>query len=297
MSDSSFPYPVLGFSDSVSGPKPTVTVVPHIPPKELVAVPYRWEFSIGLGNPEIEALVASGKASFFCEIKCSSTFLRECASTRERTFELTLERHQVNGRVEFSLWVVADEALADYRNAAAHEDYRDLEPFEIEKGAPLAFLKSYHWDADLCYEDLTSLRSILKIEKHPDPEAEFPAVDTEGDYVCLFLPGAQYGEFLAVANNKAVNPVLHSSLLLHALQSALVRYPSCREKRWARALARILESDPNRFGAFDPEDPKCAADLALRLLDNPVRKLGESIAEIAKAALASQATADDREDD
>lgn len=295
LSDSSFPYPVLGNGDAIGGPKPDVSVIDHIPLKERIADPYRWEFKIDLKNPDIEALIADGKASYLYEVKCSATFLRFCKTTRECNFPIELGRRDVNKRVEFSLWVVADDCITDYRNAAAHADYRMLEPFEVERGAPLAFLKAYHWDAELCYEDLTSLRSILKIEKHNDPAAEFLTVDVDGDYVRLCLPNTQFDGFLAVTGNETVAPVLHSSILLFALQSALVRYNENRERRWARALEEITRRDPKRFGSFDLGNVDDASGLALRLLNNPTKRLGETIAELTRGTVRPGTNSEDDE--
>ena len=299
LSDGGFPYPVIGLPDAVSdsAPVPEVHVMEHLPPKELVSAPYKWSFEIILNNPDIEALVREGKASFLCEVKCSATFLRFCESTNETAFVMELQKKDVNKRVEFSLWVVATERIPEYRNSAAHPDYADLAPFDLAKGAPLAFLKSYHWDADLCYEDLTSLRSILKIEKSPDPAAVYPNVSTDGDYVSLYLPAAQHAEFLSVAASEGINSVLHSSLLLFAVQSALVQYKQYPDNRWARALKRIVESFPERFAGYELGNAEQAADMALRLLENPTKKLGEHIVDLAKAAAAAQnATANDEEE-
>ena len=299
LSDGVFPYPVIGLPDAVSDntPVPEVRVVENLPPKELVSAPYKWSFEIILNNPDLEALVREGKAAFLCEVKCSATFLRFCESTSETAFVMELQKKDVNKRVEFSLWVVATEHIPEYRNSAAHPDYADLAPFDLAKGAPLAFLKSYHWDADLCYEDLTSLRSILKMEKSPDPAAEYPNVSADGDYVSLYLPAAQHAEFLSVAESEGINSVLHSSLLLFAVQSALVQYKQYSDNRWARALKRIVESFPERFAGYELGNTEQAADMAIRLLENPTKKLGEHIVDLAKAAAAAQnATANDEEE-
>lgn len=295
--DGSFPYPVLGFSDSIGGTPPEVTVIDRIPAKERIADPYRWDFNIVLNNPDIEGLIAEGKASYLCEIKCSATFLRHCRTCRETKFSIELPRKAVNGRVEFSLWVVADERIPEYRNAFAHEDYEDLEPFDIAKGAPLAYLKSYHWDADLCYEDLTSLRSILRIEKSPDTQAEFPVVDTDGAYIALYLPADQYERFLGVSGQESVNSILHASILLFALQTALARYVGNEDKRWARALKYIVSADATRFANLELGNAEQSAELALRLLNNPTKRLGEEIAAIANGVASIRAANLERDDD
>lgn len=275
----SFPHPVFGVPGAFVGPSPVVDVVPHIPLKERIADPYEWTFTIQLNNPELESLIAAGRAQFMCEIKCSATFFRQCVTTEKTAFSVTLLRRWVNRRIEFSLWVVATERIPDYRNSAADPDYRALEPFDIEKGAPLAFLKAFHWDADLCYEDLTSLRSILQILPNTEnPEEEMVVIDTDYDYVRVYLPNAQYEEFVKVSARPEIANVMHSSLILFVLQTALIHYGENGENkhRWERALDLIFQKD-ERFVGLDLAKKEDAAEIAQKLLNNPIRRLGDSL--------------------
>ena len=280
----SFPHPVFGVPGAFVGASPVVNVIPHIPLKERIADPYKWTFDITLNNPELEALIAAGRAKYMCEIKCSATFFRQYVTLDEYmekpSFEVTLLRRLVNRRIEFSLWVVATEHIPDYRNSAADPDYRALEPFDIEKGAPLAFLKAFHWDADLCYEDLTSLRSILQILPNTEnPEDEIVVVDTDCDYVRVYLPTTQYEEFVKVSARPEIANVMHSSLILFALQTALIHYGENGENkhRWERALDLIFQKDA-RFANLVPGKHEDAAEIAQKLLNNPFQRLGDTLA-------------------
>ncbi len=261
-------------------------MIPHIPLKERIADPYRWEFKISLNNPEIEQLIAERRASYMCEIKCSATFFRLGVNTPLSHFTVELLRRWVNRRIEFALWVVANERIPDYRNSKADPDYIDLEPFDVEKGSPLAFLKAFHWDADLCYEDLTSLRSILQILPNTEnPDEDLVLVDTESDYVRVYLPTAQYEEFVRVSARPEIANVMHSSLILFALQTALIHYGENgpdNQHRWERALDLIFQRD-ERFANLDPTKKEDAAEIAQKLLNNPLKRLGDSLSGLVRS--------------
>lgn len=295
----SFPHPVLGmpgFEFNPEAPRP-VKVVPHIPLKERINEPYSWDFFIELGNVELERMIEEKKATYVCEVKCSATFLRFCEKSYDNKITVSLNRHCVQGRIEFALWVVAEQDIPEYRNSAADEDYKELEPFEISKGAPLAFLYAFYWDSDLCYEDLTSLRSILKLKENSDPNCEFPSVDADAPYITLFLPSGQYRRFLEIAQSESINAVLHSSLLLFALQSALVQYSPQKDRRWQRAIERMVRHDAARYEGLELGVPEQADQIAVRLLNNPTFRLSETIADLAAAALSSHEDSNDDEDE
>lgn len=277
--DLNFPYPVLGIPDSILGDQPVVRMTQHLPLKERIADPYRWEFDVELNNEDINRIVSEGKAEFVCEVMCSATLLRKCIRTQSSHIDVVLDRREVNKRVDFGLYVVTKERLASYTNAHAHEDYRELAPFDLAKGAPLAVLAFYKWDADLCYEDLTSLRSILQfVPNTANPREEFVQIDTEGPYIRVELPQAQYEAYTKIAGDAAVADVIHSSIVLYALQYALVAYSPDGNHRWERALEAMVSRD-ERFKSRDLElgDKESAPMIAMLLLNNPLKRLSESL--------------------
>lgn len=273
--DMNFPYPVLGMRDSILGKSPVVRSIAHIPPKERISEPYRWDFEIEIDNKDIISLVETGKAEYMCEVLCSATLLRDTFFSKSSKFTVEIGRKKVNKRIEFRLFVVAVEHLPEYQNANAHPDYQEVESFDIPKGAPLAILGSYHWDADLCYEDLTSLRSILRIvENEANPNEEFVHLDTDGDYIKLELPRLQYKAFTEVSANPEITKVLHSTIVLFALQGALAVYSPNKTHRWERAIEAMVSRD-ERFRDLELGQPADAAEIAVRLLGNPFKALGE----------------------
>ncbi len=292
-----FPYPVIGMGDSVLGDAAEVRATSHIPERGDLASPYRWEFEIAIKNHDVLSLIAEGRAEYLCEVMCSATLLRTCFRSATPTVSVELGRRDVNGRVTFDLYVVTKERLLEYRNADANPDYAEIGSFDVPKFAPLAVLNSYHWDADLCYEDLTSLRSILQIvENTACPNEQFVMLNTDGDYIKLLLPSAQYKAFLEAANAPGVVSVLHSTLVLYALQVALLVYRKEQSHRWERALS-IMVQRCEACKDLSIDEPGDASMIAMRLLDNPFRRLCEILPSLAAGAASATQGASDAEDE
>lgn len=287
-SELNFPYPVLGMNDSILGEEAKVNVVSHIPLKERMAEPYRWDFEVIIKNKDILDLVNEGKAEYMCEVLCSATLLRKSFFSSTSTFTVTLGRKEVNKRVEFAIYVVSKERIPTYRNAEAHPDYREVDSFDIAKGAPLAILNTYHWDADLCYEDLTSMRSILRIVANDvNTREEYIVLDTEGDYITLMLPKAQYKAIMDVAGDPGLAGVIHSSLVLFALQGALAVFSKEKTHRWERALEAMVERN-DAFHDLELGAPGDVSTIAERLLNNPFKRFCEVLPSLAQQGRAAQ---------
>lgn len=294
--DLNFPYPVLGDVNSMNGDLPEVSYTPDIPPKELITVPYRWTFEVDLRNADILKLIEEGKAKYMCEVACSATLLRKCLLFSEPKFTIELGRKEVNKRVEFSLCVVAVEHIHDYDNSAATEDYKELAPFDLDAGSPLAVLKSYRWDADLCYEDLTSLRSILQIlENTADPNEDYVTVNLDHEYIQILLPPQQYKLFIEKSQNAAFGAIITSSIVMYALQSALTAMESPLERRWERALDAYIRHD-SKFEGLSWENKGDLPAIAARMLGNPFRLLSEAIGKLAVREENPQTTDDESDE-
>lgn len=278
--DLNFPYPVLGDVNTMTGPLPEISYTPAIPPKEMISIPYRWTFEVDLKNEDILKLIKEGKAKYMCEVSCSATLLRKCLFFSEPKFTIELGRKEINKRVEFSLCVVAVEHLPNYDNSAATEDYREFAPFDLDVGSPLAVLKSYCWDADLCYEDLTSLRSILQIlENTVNPAEDYVSVNLDHEYIQILLPPQQYKPFIEKSQNPAFFAIMTSSLVMYALQSALNAMTLQMEHRWERVLDRYIRQD-NKFEGLSWENKGDVPAIAARMLGNPFKSLSEALGKL-----------------
>lgn len=275
-SDTVFPYPVLGDLNAIPGEIPEASVIENIPLKEQIAIPYRWTFQVSIKNKDILSLIEEDKAQYMCEVTCTATLMRRCFFSHEPRIEVVIDRRDVNKRVDFTLYVVAKQRISNYSNADATEDYQELAPFDLDVGSPLAIVKSYHWNADLCYEDLTSLRSILQILKNTiNPKEEFITLNLEHDYIQILLPAQQYDVFLGKSQIPAFSEIIKSSIVLYALQAALMALPPDPVNRWQRALVAFIDHN-DMFAGLSRENPGDIPAIAARMLNNPLKSLAET---------------------
>lgn len=289
-----FPYPVLGDLNAIPGEKPDAEAIENIPLKEQLALPYRWTFLPSVKNPDILKLIDEGKAQYMCEVTCTATLLRKCFFSKEPKIEVVIGRKEVNKRVDFAIYVVATQHIADYDNSAASEEYRELAPFDLDVGSPLAIIKFYRWDADLCYEDLTSLRSILQILKNSDASQQYVMLNLEHDYIQILLPAQQYEIFLGKAQTPEFSEILKSSIVLYALQAALQVLPSEPVRRWERALHEYIKHN-EAFAGLSPTNDADIPLIAARMLDNPFKRLSDVITKMS-VQMPDERPMDDQED-
>lgn len=296
-SDLNFPFPVLDMHGSMQGELPKVAYTSYIPDKNLIQVPYRWVFDIDIRNQCILNLIQSGKAQYMCEVTCTATLMRKCIFSSTPKIEVVLGRREVNKRVEFALYVVAKEHIYDYDNEAANDDYRELAPFDIDVGSPLAVLSTYRWDADLCYEDLTSLRSILQVLKNTsDPSQEYVTLNLEHEYIQILLPAQQYDAFMEKSQTESFGEVIKSSLVLYALQAALSQVSPELTHRWERAVDTYIKQD-SKFDGLSLENKGDIPLIAAKMLGNPFKRLAETLPKLVIRSLDSVEATDDEDDD
>ncbi len=267
-----FPYPVLGVQDSILGDEPVVTFIENIPSLKQLTIPYRWVFDIDLKNKDLLQLIEEGKAQYMCEISCSATLMRKCIFSKTPKISVEIARKEVFGVVHFSLYVVTTRPILGYTNSMAHPDYQMVGKFDLDAGAPLAILNSYKWDAELCYEDLTSLRSIIKLSVSAD-KSDMPVLNLEGDYIELMLPQEQYTTLRDFGRDLNLAEILHSSLFLFALQGAITEWGTHKDRRWARALSAMIEGNKEKFSDFSLSQPADSYRIAMLLLDNPIKRV------------------------
>ncbi len=290
-----FPYPVLGVQDSILGDEPVITVTENLPPKLQLSVPYRWVFDIDLKNDGISQLVEAGKAQYMCEIMCSATLMRRCIYSETPKISVVIERKEVLGPVSFALFVVAVQPIPGYTNSKAHPDYQIVGSFDLDAGSPLAILGSYKWDAELCYEDLTSLRSIIKLSKSAE-KSDIPVLNLEGDYIELMLPENQYDILRKYGQNLHLADVLHSSLFLFAIQGAVIEWKTHQDRRWARAINSMIEGNQEKFSDLSLDSPADSSRIAMLLLNNPIKRMIDVLPNIS-SSIDTARTVEYEEDD
>ena len=274
--DVCFPHPVLGVGDAV-GPKPPVKALISEERDDFVI-----NISVDIHNEDILKLIHDEYAAFVCEIDCPSTFYREIFYPHNTTFEIRVKRKDVAKRVNIDFTVTVTKSIANYTNSEFHPDYQGFS-FDLDSGDLLALVKM-HYDADIKYDKLQSAGSFMTIV--PGHDEKNTVYYLHNSKIEIQLPKALYDDYRVSFNGPGKHAtIFHSSIVLNALVYALLNYDDEEygNTLWARTLKYRLELEPRlRMYAdvLENKDPVKIMEFAQALLDNPYKKLLESMHDI-----------------
>lgn len=274
--DVCFPHPVLGVGDAV-GPKPPVKAQISEDKDEFVI-----NISIDIHNEDIIKLIHDEYAAFVCEIDCPSTFYREIFYPKDSTFEIRVKRKDVARRVNIDFTVTVTKNIKNYKNSQFHPDYQGF-TFDLEPSDLLALVKM-HYDADIKYDKLQSAGSFMTIV--PGHDEKDTVYYLSNSKIEIQLPKELYDDYRVSFNGPGKHAsIFHSSIVFNALVYALLNYDDEEygNTLWARTLKYRIELEP-RLRAYkdvlENKDPLNIMKFAQALLDNPYKKLLESMHDI-----------------
>lgn len=271
--DICFPHPVLGVGDAV-GPKPPVKAQIREEKDDFVI-----NISVDIHNEDILKLIFDKYAAFVCEIDCPSTFYREIFYPQNTTFEIRVKRKDVAKRVNIDFTVTATKSINNYSNSQFHPDYQGF-TFDLEPGDLLALVKM-HYDADIKYDKLHSAGSFMTIV--PGHDEKNTVYYLHNSKIEIQMPKDMYDDYRVSFNGPGKHTtIFHSSIVLNALVYALLNYDDEEygTTLWARTLKYRIELEPRlRIYAdvLENKDPMKIMEFAQVLLDNPYKKLLESM--------------------
>ena len=274
--DVCFPHPVLGVGDAV-GPKPPVIAQINEERDDFVI-----NISVDIHNEDILKLIHEEYAAFVCEIDCPSTFYREIFYPKDTSLEIRIKRKDVAKRVNIDFTVTAIKSIKNYTNSEFHPDYQGFS-FDLDPGDLLALVKM-HYDADIKYDKLQSAGSFMTIVPgHDDNNTVYYLHNSK---IEIQLPKALYDDYRVSFNGPGKHAtIFHSSIVLNALVYALLNYDDEEygNTLWARTLKYRIELEPRLrvyADVLENKDPMKIMEFAQALLDNPYKKLLESMHDI-----------------
>lgn len=274
--DVCFPHPVLGVGDAV-GPKPPVKPLIREEGEDFII-----NISFDINNEDILKLIHDGYAALMCEIDCPSTFYRNIFYLQESTFEIRIKRNEVAKRVYIDVTVTVIKDIKNYTNRQFHPDYQGFS-FDLEPGDLLALVKM-HYDADIKYDKLQSAGSFMTIV--PGHDEKNTVYYLHNSKIEIQLPKALYDDYRVSFNGPGKHAsIFHSSIVFNALVYALLNYDDEEfgNTLWARTLKYRIELEPRLreyADVLENKDPMKIMKFAQALLDNPYKKLLESMHDI-----------------
>lgn len=279
----SLPYPVLGIYDDVYPLLDDGCIKMSDPVK--TATEYHFGIDIEQRNKDITELIERGRAEYACEVTCRGTFLRRCIKSPSPHFDITLERTEVNGRIEFQCYIATTQRLLNYCNSDFNEDYYGF-TFDLEEGDMLAVFPLAWWNTNIKYDKLYAAGSFMQVVEAGD-NVERTWFNLEEDKIKIEMPHDLFLQYQRIGNS--FPEVIHSSLVHNALVYALSNLNEYRDsgKLWADSLQiRLNELHilPQNFSS-DMSEVYKAADM---LLQDPYKRMLDSLEKIANSQIEDQ---------
>jgi hypothetical protein len=271
----SLPYPVLGIHDDVYPLLEEGCVQMADPVK--TAVDYTFGIDLTQRNRDITDLVAEGKAEYACEVTCKDTFLRRCYHSKEPHFDITLDRKEVNGHIDFQCFIAAKVDILGYTNRDFNEDYYGF-TFDLEMGDMLAVFPQAWWNTEIKFDKLYAAGSFMQIVEAADG-IDYTWFNLDADRIMIEMPHDLFVQYQRIGNS--FPDVIHSSLVHNALVYALCNLGEYQDKGklWADSLmARMADPQLQQYDLSDMTQVYRVADILLR---DPYKRLLDSLEKIA----------------
>lgn len=279
-SDVTFPHPVLGVGDGISG---EVGLGSNSPEISSNSDSYTIAVNCSHSNKDLNKLIENDKATYFCEATCTNTLFRKVYTSDNEIIELQIPKKQVRGKVEFTCLLIAKTDLSDYQNIDSHEDYATYN-FDLDKGDVLAYFGEFSFNADIRYEKLKAVSTFMEVLENADKNAEHTNIVLDSNKIQVQLPTEEYAIFSQdiISKEEKFAPIFHASIVLNALLLALYHLKDHKERPWAIALKYRLDNE-EELKNISIDDEKNIPEIAQRLLGNPFNRLMQGMKNIVES--------------
>ncbi|WP_138418241.1 hypothetical protein [Aquibacillus sediminis] len=211
------------------------------------------DFTTSSGN--LRELVISLKANYAIHLECSNTRYREIFRFNKTRESFTIPSNMLDGKVEMTTFILANDYISDYKDKHFHQDFGDLS-FEIWKGDVLAVGDELSFDADLIHDPLRRIPSIFSIQKSTNKEPL--DISSMSNKIVINLSEQNFNMYNSLRQAENLQPVLASLVIVPALASVLEdiklkgemndeeEFDQMEEEsRWFRVLKRKLKDNFN----------------------------------------------------
>ncbi len=266
------PYPVLG----INGAFNDHCDVDNNMTLETTQDNFIFHVKLKIDDETIKSLINETKASFSCEIDCSKTYYREVFFSNKAEFQVQIPRVSLVGSVHLFFSVVAIKQIEKYKNPDFNQRFYEGYSFNLQKGDLLSYLGETSINADIKYNELKAIGSIIEIKK--DTKTKYTYSDFSYEKIRIFLPIDEFNNFIN-SNNKHFADITHASIVQCALVSALYQIKSYKNTLWALTLSTRIKSDEKlkKFENIEDLDDKQISELVSILLDNANKRMFSTI--------------------
>ena len=267
----SLPYPVLGIQDDVFPLLEDGCVQMDVPIK--TAIEYKFTILLTQHNQDITSLINEGKAEYACEVTCRDTFLRRCYRSVNPRLEVSLDRKEVRGHIDFQCYIAAKQDIPNYTNRDFNEDYYGFK-FDLEVGDMLAVFPLAWWNTEIKFDKLFAAGSFMQIVEAAEG-VEKIWFNLDDDRILIEMPHELFNQYQHVGNS--FPEVIHSSLVHNALVYALANVAEYYEKGKLWADCIMARMDDPELQKYDLADMAQVYEVADILLQDPYKRLLNSL--------------------
>ncbi len=207
-----FPHPILG--------KPgDYTVAPSLTSKYEFLEPgdlHKFTFSVNLTDDLLIFYLNNKKAVLVCEINCSHTFYRRIHQSFKPEFEIEVPYNELRKKVDFQLFLIANEKIEKFRSQNFSEKYPDVS-FNLDKGELLAILEQQVLNVDM---GEGHVRDIILITEHEEQDYYGVRYYLNNDCIQVQLHRNQMELLRHIHNNEEFSDIIISSILIPAFGHA-----------------------------------------------------------------------------
>ena len=172
-----------------------------------------------LENEKVINLIKDKKVSATIIVESSSTIFRESYDVSMDTKDILIPLHNLDGKVEISSFIYANEDLIDYHSRDFLEDYENYK-FSIEKYSILAVDDGYTTKIDYDTDSDKKPSSIFSIIKTENSEKTMKT-KMDDKNIIIYLPEEEFGFYDNIKGLKNVQNIFFSMLAIPALSSSL----------------------------------------------------------------------------
>lgn len=265
----SFPIPVLGAHDDISGDLEVKCTVHKEPAATVIKV------ELEMSNAGIQSCIEDGSACYSVRLSCPKTYFRRSYMQPTPDFVLPVSNDEIAGTLVVSGRVTSTKNISKYRPSGLNADYGDS-TFYVTPGQLLAFSSDYEV---LLPEGFDPLRnpdaSIMQISPNSDLSNDEPfRVDFESPKIQITISPQAFSNYGVV--KQFIPNTLHMSLVVPVLAEAirLMSLPGQGDDfadfKWHEVLSHYISANEIDINVCSP------LELAQKILRSPHNKaLGE----------------------
>ncbi len=232
-----------------------------------------------INNDGLKELIATNKASFVHHIECVQTCYRTAVITQDEEEIFQIHQSKLNGAVQISTVIVANEELKNYKNADFSTDYKGFS-FNIKRGCLLAIGGCVEIELNKQKDELENTSSIFSIVPNLDQNETIINVDISSTKpkIVIRIPVKGCNIYKNLSTNLELQSIMHSMIIIPALVQVFDELKASRYElynfsdcRWFKALTKAcknlkIELNEHSLENFD------SYKVAQQLMDSPTMR-------------------------